>query len=118
MSNSEILDILDMIQFVLQIIHFTNIVLEGHFKQFEVFWKFRQSSQFSQIGQTGQSDLFPECPSVISCQMCSYYYARIFNEISCESLKISWGQCPRVPGKRNSLDITLFLNEGIYPDIN
>ena len=27
----------------------------------------------------------------------------IFNEISCDSLQISWGQCPRVPGKRNGL---------------
>jgi hypothetical protein len=31
------------------------------------------------------------------------HYARIVHEISCDSFQISWGQCPRVPGKKNTL---------------
>jgi hypothetical protein len=30
-------------------------------------------------------------------------FAWIGEEISCDSLQISWGQCPRVPGKNNTL---------------
>ena len=39
---------------------------------------------------------------VISCQMRPNHYARIFNEISCDSLLISWGQCPASPAKETA----------------
>jgi hypothetical protein len=38
-----------------------------------------------------------------SSQMHFSHDAWIVNQISCDSPQISWGQCPRVPGKKNTL---------------
>ena len=45
-----------------------------------------------------------------------YFYVLILNEISCDSLKISWGQCLCVSRKRNGL-YTVYIDPKILNQI-
>jgi hypothetical protein len=44
------------------------------------------------------------------------HFAWIGDEISCDSLQISWGQCPRVPGKKNTLHLGPHVGRGCYEE--